>query len=63
MIANHPIKEHNYSHHIRGDRSPLTSPVGSLDFQTRSGMNRVSVEDLVHRSSLQTFTSDRLDLT
>ena len=25
MIANHPIKEHNYSYHIRGDRSTLSS--------------------------------------
>ena len=24
MIANHPIKGHNYSYHIRGDRSPLS---------------------------------------
>ena len=24
MIANHPIQEHNYSYHIRGDISPLT---------------------------------------
>ena len=24
MIANHTIKGHNYSYHIRGDRSPLT---------------------------------------
>ena len=24
MIANHPILGHNYSYHIRGDRSPLT---------------------------------------
>ena len=23
MIANHPISGHNYSYHIRGDRSPL----------------------------------------
>ena len=23
MIANQPIKGHNYSYHIRGDRSPL----------------------------------------
>ena len=23
MIANHPIYGHNYSYHIRGDRSPL----------------------------------------
>ena len=23
MIANHPILGHNYSYHIRGDRSPL----------------------------------------
>ena len=25
MIANHPILGHNYSYHIRGDRSPLTA--------------------------------------
>ena len=28
MIANHPIKGHNYSYHIRGDRSPLTTGLG-----------------------------------
>ena len=27
MIANHPIYGHNYSYHIRGDRSPLMSPI------------------------------------
>ena len=25
MIANHPIYGHNYSYHIKGDRSPLSN--------------------------------------
>ena len=54
MIANHPLWGHNYSYHIRGDRSPLTSerPTWLCD-----PWNEISFEDLFcYKISFKLYT-------
>ena len=38
MIANHPIKGHTYSYHIRGDRSPLMLLLALFEIEKRASV-------------------------